>query len=106
MPVGKSRTKQKLDDRAGVRPRPVPWRQPVNGADLLSELTKLFNRHLVLALGAAEGMALWVLLTYAFDAVEVSPRLALLSPVPECGKTTAITILSFVVHMALPASNV
>src|SRR5262249_52378045 len=55
---------------------------------------------------ALEAMALWVLFTHTFDAAEVSPRLALLSPLPECGKTTAFCILSRLVRRAMLASNV
>jgi len=51
-------------------------------------------------------LALWVLFTHVFEAVRVSPRLALLSPLPECGKTTALSILSRLVPKPLTASNV
>ena len=90
----------------GVPPEPEPWPEPVDGALLLDEIIAVFERHLVLPEGAAEAMALWVLFTHAFDAAEVSPRLALLSPVPECGKTSAFSILSRLVRRALLASNV
>ena len=74
---------------AGIQPDPVPWPDPVDGVVLFNELTAAFGRYLALPEGALEAMALWVLFTHTFDAAEVSPRLALLSPVPECGKTTA-----------------
>jgi hypothetical protein len=78
----------------------------VDGVVLLGEIIAVFGRHLVLPDGAAEAMALWVLFTHAFDAAEVSPRLALLSPVPECGKTTAFSILGRLIRKAMLASNV
>jgi len=90
---------------AGIQPEPVPWPDPVDGVVLLNELTAALGRYLALPEGALEAMALWVLFTHAFDAAEVSPRLALLSPVPECGKTTAFSILSRLVRRALLASN-
>ena len=73
---------------------------------LFNELTAALGRYLALPEGALEAMALWVLFTHTFDAAEVSPRLALLSPVPECGKTTALSILSRLVRKAMLASNV
>jgi hypothetical protein len=104
--VAKSNTNPIPKKRAGIRPAPVPWPQTVNGADLLDELTKVFTRYLVLPKGAAEAIALWALFTHAFEAFDVSPRLALLSPVPECGKTSLLTLLSYLVLKALAASHV
>lgn len=48
---------------------------------------------------------MWVLFTHAFPAMRVSPRLALTSPVPECGKTTALGLLNMLVPRPLAASN-
>jgi len=93
-------------DRAGIRAAPVPWSQPANADELLNDLTQVFAQYLVLPPGAAEAIALWVLFTHAFEAFDVSPRLALLSPLPECGKTTLLTLLSHLVLKALVASNV
>ena len=78
----------------------------MDGFVLFNELTAALGRYLALPEGALEAMALWVLFTHAFDAAEVSPRLALLSPLPECGKTTAFLILSRLVRKAMLASNV
>ena len=91
---------------AGIQPEPVPWPDPVDGVVLFNELTAALGRYLALPEGALEAMALWVLFTHTFDAAEVSPRLALLSPLPECGKTTAFSILSRLVRKAMLASNV
>ena len=90
---------------AGIQPDPVPWPDPVDGVVLFNELTTALGRYLALPEGALEAIALWVLLTHTFDAAEVSPRLALLSPLPECGKTTALSILSRLVRKAMLASN-
>lgn len=84
----------------------APWPEQVCGEILLNDLTALFRRHLALTSGAAEILALWVLFTHAFDAFRVSPKLALLSPLPECGKTTALSLLSRLVPRALTTSNV
>jgi putative DNA primase/helicase len=83
-----------------------PWPEQVDGAALLDELTAVFGRFLALPEGTAEAMALWVMFTHAFDAAEVSPRLALLSPVPACGKTTTLSILNSLVPKPMFASNV
>ncbi len=84
---------------------PEPWPDPVEGLDLLDQIKSTFLRYLSLPDGAAEAMALFVVFTHAFEAAEISPRLALMSPVPGCGKTTALTVLSHLVRRPLPASN-
>ncbi len=97
---------QQSQKTAGIQPAPLPWPHPVDGAVLFDGLTAALGRHLALPEGAPEAVALWILLTHVFDVVDVSPRLALLSPLPECGKTTAFAILSRLVRKALLASNV
>ena len=83
-----------------------PWPEPVDGALLLDALRYAFGRHLALPEGTAEAIALWVLLAHSHDAHQTSPRLAFVSPVPECGKTTALSILGALVPRALPTSNI
>ena len=73
---------------------------------LLNELTATIRRFLSLPSGAPEAMALWVLFTHSFPANDISPRLALLSPMHGCGKTTALTILSHLCPNSLLLSNV
>lgn len=83
-----------------------PWPESVNGAELLSAIAEVFERHVVLPAGGAEAAALWVLHAHAHDASRISPILAVTSPTPECGKTTLLTVLSGLVPKALPASNI
>ncbi len=84
---------------------PEPWPKPVDGAALLDELVATFRRFLDLPEGAAETEALWSVHAHAHDTAEVSPILALTSPLPECGKTTNLEILSALVPRPLPTSN-
>src|SRR5262245_31097823 len=62
----------------------APWLEPVNGAQLLHEITAAIRRYVVLEKGAAEAAALWVLHTYCFDAFAITPRLAITSAVMRC----------------------
>jgi hypothetical protein len=54
-------------------------------------------RYLAIPRDAAEVMALWVLHTHVFGAWTHTPRLAFLSPVLQCGKTRALSILEILV---------
>src|SRR5437667_10668967 len=67
--------------------------EPVNGTQLLDEIAWAFRRHLSLPDRAADAIALWVLFAHTFDAWQASPRLLFSSPVPQCGKSTALTML-------------
>ena len=83
-----------------------PWPEPVDGAALLDDLVATFLQYLSLPEGAAVLLALWVMFTHAFEAVEVSPRLVFTSPEPECGKTTALSLLGRLVWRPALASNI
>jgi putative DNA primase/helicase len=83
----------------------VPWPEPVNGAQLLDDITAAVRRYVVLEKGAAEATALWVVHTYCFDAFAISPRLAITSAVMRCGKTTLLDVLSCLVHRPISTGN-
>lgn len=85
---------------------PEPWHEAVDGADLLDKIILLINQYLSSPRGAAEAMALWVLHTHVFEAAEFAPRLSFISPLPECGKTTALSLIARMVPRPLPTSNV
>jgi hypothetical protein len=81
------------------------WPEPVNGAQLLDDITAAVRRYVVLEKGAAEATALWVVHTYCFDAFAISPRLAITSAVMRCGKTTLLDVLSCLVHRTISTGN-
>src|SRR5437868_11171476 len=87
-------------------PEPKPWPHPVNGAELLSAITRAISKYMVMELGAAECVALWALFTHAIDAFGIATRLAITSPRPQCGKTTLLDILYRLVVRPLLAGNV
>ena len=67
---------------------PDPWPEAVDGAALFDALADTYRRFVSLPDGGAEALALWILFTYALEAFDVAPILALCSPVKRCGKTT------------------
>jgi hypothetical protein len=107
------RTKSRVEPTARALPgsslvlcQPEPVDDPVDGIELLAELTWLLKRFMVLPPLAAEAMALWILHAYAHDAFEVSPILAITSPEKRCGKTTLLEVLSTLVPRPLPTANI
>ena len=70
---------------------------PINGAELLDEIHGEIIDHLDLPDGAAEAIALYVLFSHSINAFRHNPRLLFTSPVPGCGKTTALCLLELMV---------
>ncbi|MDP2355733.1 MAG: DUF3631 domain-containing protein [Beijerinckiaceae bacterium] len=91
--------------RALTLPEPEPWPGPVNGADMLDELSTIVRQHVVLSASAADTVALWVAHTYLICVFGISPRLAITSPEKRCGKTTLLDVLARLVMRPLRTSN-
>jgi len=104
LPRGGSRDRPQ--GRRLVRKAVEPWPEPVDGAQLLDELTALFGRYLALSPWYAVVLALWTVHTHAFDAADATPYLVLTSPMPRCGKTRVLEVLAAVVRRPLSVSSI
>jgi hypothetical protein len=87
-------------------PEPEPWPDEVKGTDLLDEIATAIRRHVVMSDRERDICALWAVYTYLVDCFLVSPRLAIRSPTPECGKTTLLSVLEHLVLKPLRTSSV
>ena len=85
---------------------PEPWAAPVDGAELLTGISHIFESYLALPAHASTILALWALHCYAFAAWFTSPFLGITSPVKRCGKTLTLIVLGALVPRRLFASNV
>ena len=85
---------------------PEPWQDPVDGAELLAEISAAITKHIALQDREAHAIALWAVFTHAHDCFDISPILAATSPTPECGKTTLLRLLHALTPRALSASNI
>lgn len=83
----------------------VPCDHPVDGADLLAEISRALDKFMVLPRGASAAVALWSVFAHCHDAADHSPILAIESPEKRCGKTTLMLIVRQLVPKALLASN-
>jgi hypothetical protein len=70
-----------------------PHGSPAPSADPLEIILHLIERHVAITPEERMLAALWVLHAHVFDRFDVTPRLALLSPVRGCGKTTLLILL-------------
>jgi putative DNA primase/helicase len=85
---------------------PEKWDSHVDGVELLDAIRSIFEKYIVLPVGAPIILALWVLHTYLLDAADATPIIAILSPEKRCGKTLVLEILQNLVRKPLPASNI
>jgi hypothetical protein len=76
------------DDRSSTGPAPMP----------LDRLMPMVREYLHLGEHDYLAVALWIVHTFLFDRFMISPRLALVSPVRRCGKTTALSLLAALCH--------
>jgi hypothetical protein len=58
----------------------------------LDRICRLLEKHLHLTLAQHIAMTLWIAHSFIYSKFSVSPRLALVSPVRGCGKTTALNL--------------
>jgi putative DNA primase/helicase len=83
-----------------------PWPTEVDGAALLEDLRRIVRRYVALPEDAAMAAVLWIVHAHAFEATNISPFLALVSPVKRCGKTTLLDVVGALVPRKLPAANI
>lgn len=77
----------------------------VDGNALIKELQDVFAKHLVLPDGSALVLALWAMHTYAVEYWQYTPRLFIYSPVPGCGKSVLLGLLSLFCYRSSTSGN-
>lgn len=82
-----------------------PWPEKVNGAELLNHIRAVISSHLVMQDCADVACALWVVMSYCFNAFRILPLLGISSPEKRCGKTTLSEVLQGLVFKPVMASN-
>ncbi len=76
------------------------------GARILDDLTTTLCRFVAFPSDhAAIAVALWIVHTHALDAFDSSPRLALLSPEPQSGKTRTLEVIEHTASAPMLTSN-
>jgi len=85
---------------------PESWPEAVDGVALLDDLAQTYRRFVSLPDGGAEALALWIVFTYALDAFDAAPILALCSPLKRCGKTTTEDLTAALANRSLAAANI
>jgi hypothetical protein len=87
-------------------PEVEPWPEPVDGDQLLTDLAATYRRHVILPEHSPAALALWGLFTHCIGFVDISPILAITSPVHRCGKSTLVILLCRLARRPLPSANI
>ena len=84
---------------------PEPWPDPVDGAALLSDIAGIIQCHVSIAREGADTVALWIVVTWIHDLLEVSPFLNVTSATKRCGKSLLLEVLGDLVRHPLPVGG-
>jgi uncharacterized protein DUF3631 len=95
-------------DSGTAQSGPAPSQQPTNApqVNVLGLVLRLIELHVALTPEQRMAVALWILHTHVFGRFSITPRLALLSPVRGCGKTTLIILLELLAVDPYRSDNV
>jgi hypothetical protein len=98
------------DDRVASAKRTTATAPAGSGAgaevNVLELVLHLIERHIAITSEERLAIALWILHAYVFDRFDVTPRLALLSPVRGCGKTVLMMLLELLAADPYRSDNV
>lgn len=73
-----------------------PWPDPVDGDGLLRDIIRRIKQHVVIEDHNVLAIALWLVMAWVHEAIAThSPILRIASPEPECGKTTLMHLIAF-----------
>lgn len=91
---------------AEIFPEVTLWPDPVNGAELLEDLTAIIRRHVIADPATIHAAALWAAFTWFIDVLNVAPIANITAPEKRCGKTVLLGVLARLACRPLPASNI
>lgn len=84
-----------------------PWPDPADGDALIRDIIKKILRHVVCSSDDALVIALWVVFSWVHeDAAVHSPLLLVTSAEPESGKTTTLSIVSYLTPRAIASVEI
>ncbi|WP_425219762.1 DUF3631 domain-containing protein [Ralstonia solanacearum] len=83
-----------------------PWPNPVDGAELLSEIARTIRRFIICDPETVAATALWCTASWLVDHVNVCPILLINAPEKACGKTQLLTVAGKLVPRPAQAAGI
>jgi hypothetical protein len=84
---------------------PEPWPEPVRLDEVLDGMAALVHRFVSLPEGGEELISLWTAGTYVAERFDHTAYLAVCSPEKQCGKSTALAVVSMLARRPLSTGN-
>lgn len=97
---------ENIQGKSCLFPEIIPYGKPVDGGALIEELKNTITKYVKLQDGAELAISYWILHTYKYQCFDITPRLIIVSPEKRCGKTTLLTVLSYLVKKPVSASSI
>ena len=104
--VQRYRGELEVQDAGCLFPVVQPWKDPVDGAELLDDLIEAIQCYVILEDQEAEAVALWILFAWAFDAWTIAPMLQITAPERACGKSRLLEVVGLLVPRPLPTGSI
>lgn len=87
-------------------PNVEPYPEPVDPAQLLSQISTTVHRFIVCNKETADAVALWASMTWFMDVTQIAPLAIITAPEKRCGKTQLLTIIGKLSYRPLSASSI
>ncbi len=84
----------------------TPYPEPVDGAQLVEQISAIIDRHIVCQPATTTAAALWIMFTWCIDAAQIAPIACITAPEKRCGKTQLLTLIGELVYQPMPVSNI
>jgi putative DNA primase/helicase len=102
----KGGNEEEKDKKVKVPPTATPSDEEVTTVAVLDEICETIGRFVWMKTSQRKAVALWIVLTYLHDAVDILPVLLITSPESECGKSTLLKLVLYLSNRSIPTSNV
>jgi uncharacterized protein DUF3631/uncharacterized protein DUF3854 len=89
-----------------IPPTAAPWEEEVKAEEVLNEICGTIARFVWMKASQYRAVALWIVLSYLHDVIDILPILLITSPEPECAKTTLLDIVFNLCNRPITASNI
>ena len=98
--------KAETNGKSIVPTEPEPWPDPVNGSELLDEITGWISGYVFTAGESVDAITLWAVSTWFVESIYFAPLLSILSPTKQAGKTLIIDLLEWICRKPVRTSGV
>ena len=83
-----------------------PWHNPINPAELLTEISNTIRRFIICPQETAHAATLWIAMTWFIDVIQIAPLAVITAPEKRCGKSQLLFLLGRLVNRPIAASNI